>query len=183
MIMRNKIAITYALSASALALITMLTVIDLVLDWPHALSLFHFVVEIGIVFICFGLTIFMAINSYQAQLQTQHANSHLENHLQGLSQKIDAQLREWGLTRTEYNTAILLIKGLSHKEIAAICGRGERTVRQHAVAVYRKSGVAGRAQLSAFFMEDLLPPVDPVIEQGKEETTQDASGDEEHIKA
>jgi hypothetical protein len=35
------------------------------------------------------------------------------------------------------------------------------TVRQHAVAVYRKSGLAGRAELSAFFLEDLLLPHRP----------------------
>jgi hypothetical protein len=33
-------------------------------------------------------------------------------------------------------------------------------VRQHAVSVYRKSGLAGRAELSAFFLEDLLLPMD-----------------------
>jgi len=42
----------------------------------------------------------------------------------------------------------------------SLSGRRERTVRQHAVAVYRKSGLSGRAELSAFFLEDLLLPVD-----------------------
>ncbi len=32
-------------------------------------------------------------------------------------------------------------------------------MRQHAVAVYRKSGLSGRAELSAFFLEDLLLPL------------------------
>jgi len=80
--------------------------------------------------------------------------------LRGLSQAIDAQLSEWGLTPTERETAFLLLKGYSHKEIAAICGRSDRTVRQHAISVYRKSGLAGRAEFSAFFLEDLLVPVD-----------------------
>jgi hypothetical protein len=31
-------------------------------------------------------------------------------------------------------------------------------VRQHAVSVYRKSGLAGRAELAAFFFEDMLLP-------------------------
>jgi DNA-binding NarL/FixJ family response regulator len=39
-------------------------------------------------------------------------------------------------------------------------GRSERTVRQHAIAVYSKAKVAGRAELSAFFLEDLLLPAD-----------------------
>ena len=54
----------------------------------------------------------------------------------------------------------MLLKGLEHKQIAAIQGKSERTVRQHAIAVYKKSGLGGRAELSAFFLEDLLLPLE-----------------------
>jgi hypothetical protein len=37
-------------------------------------------------------------------------------------------------------------------------GRRERTVRQHGVVVYQKSGLAGRAELAAYFLEDLMLP-------------------------
>jgi DNA-binding NarL/FixJ family response regulator len=50
------------------------------------------------------------------------------------------------------------MKGHGHKQIAAASGRSERTVRQHAVAVYQKSGLQGRAELAAFFLEDLMVP-------------------------
>jgi DNA-binding NarL/FixJ family response regulator len=53
------------------------------------------------------------------------------------------------------------LKGFSHKEIGNLTGRSERTVRQHSIAVYRKSGLSGRAELSAFFLEDLLLPTAP----------------------
>src|SRR5690606_27259970 len=88
-----------------------------------------------------------------------------EQLLRGLGEAIDAQLRSWRLTPAERETALLLLKGLGHKEIAAVCGRSERTVRQHAVAVYRKSGLGGRAELSAFFLEDLLLPPAPELER------------------
>jgi DNA-binding CsgD family transcriptional regulator len=78
--------------------------------------------------------------------------------LRGLGEEIDAQLRRWKLTPAEREVAMLLLKGLGHKQIASLLERSERTVRQHAVAVYRKSGLAGRAELSAFFLEDLLLP-------------------------
>jgi len=78
--------------------------------------------------------------------------------LDGLSAAIDSQMRRWNLTDAERETAFFLLKGYSHKEIASLSGKAERTVRQHAVAVYRKSGLAGRAELSAFFLEDLLLP-------------------------
>ncbi len=35
----------------------------------------------------------------------------------------------------------------------------ETTIRQQALALYRKSGLGSRAELSAFFLEDLLLPV------------------------
>lgn len=71
---------------------------------------------------------------------------------------IDAQFAAWGLTATEREVASLLLQGLGHKQIAARTGRSERTVRQHAVAVYSKSGISGRAELAAFFLQELLPP-------------------------
>ena len=36
----------------------------------------------------------------------------------------------------------------------------ERTVREQARSLYRKSGLTGRADLAAFFLEDLLPARD-----------------------
>jgi DNA-binding NarL/FixJ family response regulator len=40
-------------------------------------------------------------------------------------------------------------------------GRSERTVRQHAVAVYEKSGLHGRSELAAFFLDAVLLPDQP----------------------
>jgi DNA-binding NarL/FixJ family response regulator len=53
---------------------------------------------------------------------------------------------------------VLMLKGLSHKEIARVRATSEATVRQQAASVYRKSGLSSRAELSAFFLEDLLAP-------------------------
>jgi hypothetical protein len=33
-------------------------------------------------------------------------------------------------------------------------------VREHARAIYSKAGLTGRAALSAFFLEDLLAPIE-----------------------
>jgi DNA-binding CsgD family transcriptional regulator len=85
----------------------------------------------------------------------------VESLLHGLGAAIDAQLAAWELTPAERETALLLLKGFGHKEIATLLGKSERTVRQQAVAVYRKSGLAGRAELAAFFLEDLLLPSQP----------------------
>lgn len=80
----------------------------------------------------------------------------------GVGQAIDQQMDEWRLTPAEKAVTLMLLKGYSHKEIASLTERSERTVRQQAVDVYRKSGLHGRAELSAFFLEDLLvPAADP----------------------
>ncbi|MBY0275883.1 LuxR C-terminal-related transcriptional regulator [Candidatus Binatia bacterium] len=81
-----------------------------------------------------------------------------ETSLRGLAEAIDRQLEAWRLSPAEREVAFLLLKGLSFKEIAAVRSASKRTVRQQALAVYAKSGLGGRAELSAFFLEDLLAP-------------------------
>ena len=78
--------------------------------------------------------------------------------IEGLGVAIDRQFTRWELTPAEKEVGLLLLKGLSHKEIAAVRGVSEATARQQARAVYRKAGLAGRHDLAAFFLEDLLLP-------------------------
>jgi DNA-binding CsgD family transcriptional regulator len=80
------------------------------------------------------------------------------SHVEGLSRAIRTQFEIWHLTDAEADVAILMLKGLSHKEIATIRAGSEATVRQHAASVYRKSGLANRAQFTGYFLEDLLAP-------------------------
>jgi DNA-binding CsgD family transcriptional regulator len=81
-----------------------------------------------------------------------------ESVLAGLGKAIDEKLSAWGLSPVEREVALFLLKGWSHKRIAFVTGRSERTVRQHAVAVYQKSGLNGRAELAAFFLEGIPNP-------------------------
>lgn len=78
--------------------------------------------------------------------------------LEGMSRAIDQQFEAWGLTTAEREVALLLLKGHSHKAIAKHTGRSAQTVRQHAAVVYRKADLTGRAELAAFFLEDLMLP-------------------------
>lgn len=78
--------------------------------------------------------------------------------LRGLGEKIDEQLNEWSLSAAEKNVALLLIKGLSTKELAHVRGTSEKTVRQQASQIYAKANLENRAELAAFFLEDLLLP-------------------------
>lgn len=81
--------------------------------------------------------------------------------VQGLSLAINTQFSVWGLSDAEAQVGLLLLKGLSLQEIADIRQTSERTAREQARAIYRKGGLAGRNELAAYFLEDLLPPVRP----------------------
>lgn len=78
--------------------------------------------------------------------------------LQGLGAAIERQLVRWELTAAERDVALLLLKGLSHKQVAEMRGVSEATVRQQSRGVYRKAGVEGRHDLAAFFLEGVLAP-------------------------
>ena len=86
------------------------------------------------------------------------------SYAEGLSRSIDEQFEQWSLSQAETEIARLLLKGLALKEIAAIRKVSERTARDQARAVYRKSSLANRNELAAFFLEDLLQPVDAAKE-------------------
>jgi DNA-binding CsgD family transcriptional regulator len=93
-----------------------------------------------------------------SELETSRWKREAGDLLAGLGVAIDAQFERWMLTPAESEVALLLLKGLSHKEIAGVRHVGEATVRQQAQGIYRKSGLANRNDLAAFFLEDLLLP-------------------------
>jgi DNA-binding CsgD family transcriptional regulator len=90
--------------------------------------------------------------------EAQHWRDEARHALEGLGAAIDRELAKWGLTDAERDVALLLLKGLSHKEIAAERGTSEGTVRQQALSIYRKGGLTGRSSLAAFFLEGLTFP-------------------------
>ena len=94
-----------------------------------------------------------------ARVQGQRWRSESRTVLDGLGRAIEQQFSRWNLTEAEREVALLLLKGLSTKEIAGVRCASERTVREQARAIYSKSSLSGRAALSAFFLEDLLAPI------------------------
>jgi DNA-binding CsgD family transcriptional regulator len=146
--------------------------VDLWLDAPEHWWSLHVVYEVAL--IAGAVTCFVALwsgwrRARRSLVETRHAleeqaaerdawRDSARHALEGLGHAIDERFTAWGLTPAERQVALALLKGRSHKVIAFETGRSERTVRQHAVAVYQKSGLGGRAELSAFFLEDLLLP-------------------------
>lgn len=76
--------------------------------------------------------------------------------MKGFSQLISIQFNDWGFSKAEKEVALLLLKGLSIKEISHVRGTSPGTIRQQATSLYEKAKIGGRAELSAFFLEDVL---------------------------
>lgn len=169
------------LLASVLVLVVVGGVTDLVLDRPATFWSVHVAFEVGIVLVSLTFAVILwrgwwttardlkrtreVLSATQRSLTERQAEQtewqrQAEAERTGFGRAIDTQFTAWGLTPTEREIAFLLLQGHGHKQIAAQTGRGERTVRQHAVAVYQKSGIGGRSELAAFFLKDLLPSAD-----------------------
>jgi DNA-binding CsgD family transcriptional regulator len=145
-------------------------VADIILDAPRGLFTVHVALEAGLVLISLGSALYLGRGWYHAQFVLDRVRSDMVAQeadrdawrararvlLEGLGAAINERLEAWKLTPVERQTAMLLLKGYSHKQIAYSTHRSERTVRQHAVAIYRKSGLRGRAELAAFFLDGLL---------------------------
>ena len=73
---------------------------------------------------------------------------------------LDELFSSWGLSPAERDVAIFLVKGLGFKEIAEAREAKEGTVKAQANAIYRKAEVAGRHELVALFLDELLQSVE-----------------------
>lgn len=167
----NRLKIVLAI---ALASIVIGGAIDLALDQPQTWLSFHVIFESLMITgaLLMATTLWLgwwrsvqSVRELRRSLQDRQAErdawrESAHHILHGLGRAIDRQFDTWELTPAERQIALLLLKGYSHKAIARRTQRSDQTVRQHAASIYRKAAVAGRAELSAFFLEDLMLPAD-----------------------
>lgn len=155
---------------AVLSLIVAANLYDLASDLSHGSSTWHLVEE-GLVIlvslsVIFGLIFHlrlqkMEIERIRHEIREQrssaaNASAELVEARKKLGDIIHRQFVDWQLTAGEQDVALLLLKGLSFKEIAAVRETHEKTVRQQASAIYKKAGVSGRHAFSAWFIEDFL---------------------------
>ena len=161
-------------SAAAFALFTMLVVIDnLKSDEPFQMAGFLLdVFEKALLALAIAATAYVAMETRglkrertdlmndlsRVRNESDKWRSTARAHIDGLGLAINDQFRTWKLSESEADIALLMLKGLTQKEIAHVRGSEGTTVRQQAVAIYRKSGLSSRSELGAFFLEDLLLP-------------------------
>ena len=119
-------------------------------------NLLHVSIE-SLIFIAIGVVLFHELNNLRklkVELSDERVKTaRLSGELLGVMRN---QFLQWGLSPSESEVALLLIKGLSMKEIAEARQVKEKTVRQQATSIYSKSGYAGRHELAAHFIEDLM---------------------------
>jgi DNA-binding NarL/FixJ family response regulator len=153
-----------------LSAIVLTNLYDLFLDYSHNASLWHLFEE-SLVVVVSATAIFWLLRH---TMQQQRELADLKRELQAgtgsadvqdplvrearhrMSEVIQQQFRQWALTASEQQVALLLLKGLSFKEIAAVRNTLEKTVRQQASGIYKKADVTGRHAFSAWFIEDFL---------------------------
>lgn len=141
--------------------------IDLYYDYMNDAPFYHLVVDQTLVFfstMALGAILPKLIKkietmSYEMDLiQKKLTSSNNEKQIfrEGISRYIQQKLILWELTTGEKDIFVLLVKGLSFVEIADIRKTQEQTVRQQALSIYRKTGLKGRKELAAYFLEDFF---------------------------
>lgn len=159
-------------SATVFVLIAVLIGFDVASDYRAGTNAAHLVVELLVMAVAVAgvFLLWRLMRSAQHRAESLHADlavaradakrfsEEARDVLRGLGEAIDRQFERWGLTPAEREVGLLLLKGLSHREIGDLRKTSEATVRQQALAVYRKAGLRGRSELSAFFLEDVLLP-------------------------
>jgi DNA-binding CsgD family transcriptional regulator len=155
------------------AVIFMLIALDIVGDYGEGIDWGHIAIELMVLLSAvIGLTLLgkeyyqetqltlqnLKTDLNQAQIEAKHWREQSRDLIQGLGVEIQKQFVHWGLTQAEAEIGLLILKGFSHQEIADFRQVSERTVREQARTLYRKAGLTGRSELSAFFLEDLLLP-------------------------
>lgn len=167
-----------ALLAVVLAATVVGGALDLYLDAPNSWRSAHVIYELGLIAAASVSSAVLWRGWWRSKQRLAESERTLARHdaereewrakaeaaLTGFARVVDERFDAWGLTGAERDIALRLLKGHSHKQIAFETARSERTVRQHAVAVYQKSGLGGRAELAAFFLDDLPLPSSGVAE-------------------
>jgi DNA-binding CsgD family transcriptional regulator len=155
-----------------LGIISLISGLDIFFDLKEGASLGHIGSEGIILFIALCGVFWVVRENVQIKSANRELNQNLEKihkdaaiwkgeaekYLTGLGDAIDKQMSHWRLTPAEKEVGLLLLKGFSFKEVAGFRNTSERTARQQSLDTYKKSGMTGRAEFSAFFLEDLLLP-------------------------
>ena len=69
---------------------------------------------------------------------------------------IEMHYELWGLTPTEQDVAMFLIKGFNIAKIAGLRGTAEGTIKAHLNAIYRKSGTRNKTEVLSLLIDAMM---------------------------
>lgn len=158
--------------AILLAIIMVLNFFDVITDVSLGVPTWHIIEESMIVLASAVGFVFLVIDILDRTKHINHLKSELDKsgiQLKNISEEmkiarakysevINDQFKLWGLTKSEQEVAMLLLKGLSFREISEVRDTKEKTVRQQASSIYVKANVEGRHEFAAWFLEDFMEP-------------------------
>ncbi|WP_420934514.1 helix-turn-helix transcriptional regulator [Alteromonas sp. A081] len=150
--------------------IIVLKIADLSADVSDDASVTHLIQESILILISSALFLFLIFDIRQrsndakalkaelaaSSAREQKVTAELQQSKQHFLKAIQAQFDVWGLTPSEKEVAMFLLRGLTLLEIAEMRSTSEKTIRHHASAIYRKADCKGRHELAALFFENLI---------------------------
>jgi len=168
--MSKKEKIILLLSLIIITCYNCFEIFEELVDYNNSLASEPLHVELIVVLISLAATAYVAyliirqdktqteleINLDKVRKQLDGSNIRLREGKKEYQQVIKWQFAEWGLTPSEEEVALLILKGLSIKEVSSARSTKEKTARSQASSIYDKSNLGGRHELSAWFFEDLL---------------------------
>lgn len=143
---------------------------DLIADFSEGVATFHLLQEFVVMAAAAGVFFWVTLRVQRSRAELERLHAELEavrkmrmpesDQVQvarrQLSDAIAEQFETWGLSKSEREVGLLLLKGFSLKEISVLREVTEKTIRQQASSIYKKADLPGRHALSAWFMEDIL---------------------------
>jgi len=156
--------------AAMLFIIMVLNSLDVLTDIKLGVPMWHIIEESFIVLMSAVGAIYLTLDIQKRSKQLESLAGNLDisqQHILNMNKKMELARKEysqvihqqfyaWNLTESEQQVGLLLLKGLSFKEIAVVRNTKEKTVRQQASTIYTKSKLEGRHEFSAWFLESFF---------------------------
>lgn len=154
--------------------IAVLTIADIIFDFSEGVGFRHLFVEFIVLFICLvGFNFYFDKLKARTKLneakfkQIESESRNFQNELlvvkdelstfkNQFKQELEKQFSAWRLTPAESEIGVLLLKGLSLKEISETRNSNEKTVRAQCTSIYKKSDLKGRSQFSSYFLDFII---------------------------
>ncbi len=106
-------------------------------------------------------SLFGGVELWRALQRNRRSDAALQMASGAFSDLLRGRFRDWKLSPSERQVALMTLKGFDGPEIAALRGTAAGTVRAQLGNIYAKSGTNGRGQFVSLFIDDLLE--EPII--------------------